>query len=76
METEGSLPHSQKPAICPYSCVISGLRREVDKTCALLGYYTAYSVNSLPTFRDNILVPPSRIKKSKKSSILKYGTYR
>ena len=33
--------------------------------CALLGYYTAYVVNSLPTFRENLSVPPSRVKKSK-----------
>ena len=25
--------------------------------CALLGYYVAYSGNSLPTFRDNLSVP-------------------
>jgi hypothetical protein len=31
--------------------VISGLSREVDETCALLGYYAASSGNSLPMFR-------------------------
>jgi len=25
---------------------------EVDEKCILLGYYAAYSSNSLPTFRD------------------------
>ena len=39
-----------------YVFAISGLRREVDETCALLGYYAAYSGNSLPTFRANISV--------------------
>jgi hypothetical protein len=28
--------------------VISGFRREVDEICVLLGYYAAYSGNSLP----------------------------
>jgi hypothetical protein len=40
--------------------VISVFRREIDENCALLGYYAASSGNSLPTFRDNISVPPSR----------------
>jgi hypothetical protein len=39
---------------------ISGFRREVDENCALLGYYAAYRDNSLPTFRD-ILVLSSRV---------------
>jgi hypothetical protein len=43
-------------------CVILGLRREVDKNCALLRHYAASSGNSLPTFRYNLLVPPSRVK--------------
>jgi len=34
--------------------------------CALLGYYAAYSGNSLLTFRDNLSVPSSWVKKSKK----------
>jgi hypothetical protein len=46
--------------------VNSGFRREVDIICALLEYYVPRSDNSLPTFRDNILVPSSRVKKSKK----------
>jgi hypothetical protein len=33
-------------------CEISGFRHEADENCALLGYYTAYSGNSLPTFRE------------------------
>jgi len=37
----------------------------------LLGYYTASSENSLPTFRDNLSVPFSRVKKSKKDFISK-----
>jgi hypothetical protein len=43
--------------------VISGFRREVGvcENCALLGYYAASSGNSLPTFRNNPLVPSSRV---------------
>ena len=33
-------------------CVISGLRRQVHETCALLGYYAASSGDLLPTLRD------------------------
>ena len=33
--------------------IISDFRRKVDEICALLGYYAAYSGNSLPTFRYN-----------------------
>ena len=42
--------------------VTSGFRREVDENCALLGCYAASSGNSLPTFRDNMSVPSSRVK--------------
>jgi len=47
--------------------VISGFRREVAKKCALLGCYAAGSGNSLPTFRDNLLVPFSVFKNRKKA---------
>jgi hypothetical protein len=33
------------------------------EVCALLGYYAAYSGNSLPTFLDNLSVSSSRVKK-------------
>jgi hypothetical protein len=36
------------------------------KICALLGYYAALSGNPLLTFPDNVSVPSSRVKKSKK----------
>jgi hypothetical protein len=45
-------------------CVISGFRRDVDEICALLGYYTALNGSSVPTFRDNLSVPYSRVKNS------------
>jgi len=34
------------------------------KICALLTFYAVYSGNSIPTFRENLSVPSSRIKKS------------
>jgi hypothetical protein len=37
--------------------------REVDKNCALLGCYAAWSGNSLPTFPDNLSFPSSVLKK-------------
>jgi hypothetical protein len=39
-----------------------------DEICALLGYYTASSGSSTPTFRHNISVPISRVKESKKKA--------
>ena len=42
-------------------CEISGFRREVAENRAFLGYYTACRGNSLPTFRDSVSVPSSRI---------------
>jgi hypothetical protein len=34
--------------------VISGFRRELNETCAFLGYYATYRGDSLPTFRSNV----------------------
>jgi hypothetical protein len=48
--------------------VISGFRRDVDEICAILGYYAAQSGSSVPTFRDSVSVPPSRVMKSKKKA--------
>jgi hypothetical protein len=49
------------------TCVISGrLHREVEETCALLGYYSTFSGNSSPTFRDNLSVKSSGVKISNK----------
>jgi hypothetical protein len=57
-----------------YDKVISRFRPDVDEICALvgyfLGYYEALSGNSVPTFRDNLTVPSSRVKKSKKVDFL------
>jgi hypothetical protein len=46
--------------------VTSGFRCNVDEIGDLLGYYAAFSVSSVPTFRDNLSVPPSRVKKAEK----------
>ena len=46
--------------------MISGFRREVQEISAFMGYYAAHSGNSLPTFRDNVSVPYSRINRPKK----------
>ena len=40
-------------------CVISGLRREVDENCALLGFYALSTGNFLPMSRGNLSVPSS-----------------
>jgi hypothetical protein len=40
------------------------------KICALLGYYAASNGNLLPKFRDNVSVPSSSVKKSKKKKNL------
>jgi hypothetical protein len=34
----------------------------IDENCALLGYYATLDDNPLPTFWDNISVPPSRVR--------------
>jgi hypothetical protein len=50
--------------------VISGFPRGVTEVFALLGFYEAYSGNSIPTFRDNLSVPSSTIKQSKKKGLI------
>jgi hypothetical protein len=42
--------------------LVSGFRRDVDEICALLGYYSASCGKCLPTFRENVSVPSSRVK--------------
>jgi hypothetical protein len=42
--------------------LISGFRRDVDEICGLLGNYTASCGDYLPTFRDNVSFPSSRVK--------------
>jgi hypothetical protein len=44
--------------------------KNIGHICALLGYYAASNGNPSPTFRDNVSVPSSRVKKSQKSADL------
>jgi hypothetical protein len=46
------------------------------KMCALLGYYAAYTGNSLPTFRENLSVLTSSVKKSKKTGNIWHAVYK
>jgi hypothetical protein len=48
--------------------VISGFRRDADKICIVLSCYAARSGNTLLTFRNQLLVPSSRVEKSKKKA--------
>jgi hypothetical protein len=41
--------------------IISGFRCKVYENSVLLGYYATSSGNSIPTFRDNLSVPSSRV---------------
>jgi hypothetical protein len=45
-----------------FKFVISSFRRQSDETCALLGHQAAYGGNSLPTSRDSLSEPSSRVK--------------
>ena len=51
-------------------CVSSGFRLDTEDICAILGYYAAYSGNSVPTFRDNLYVPSPNFKKYKNNELL------
>jgi hypothetical protein len=50
--------------------VSSGFRLDTDDICAILGYYAAYSGNSVPTFRDNLSDSFSKVKKSKNNELI------
>jgi len=54
--------------------MISDFWREVEEICTLLGCYTAYSGNSLPTFRDNLLVPSSRVENPRRQDPCNMGS--
>ena len=49
---------------------ISGFRCEVAGNCTLQGYYAPSSGNSLQTLWDNLLVPSSGFKNSKKKKLI------
>jgi hypothetical protein len=50
--------------ITQWVVLISGFCWEVSENCALLGYYTMSSADSLLTFRESLSVPSSRSKNS------------
>jgi hypothetical protein len=50
--------------ITSFSCVISGFCCGVDEIYTFLENYIVSYGNPLPTFQDNVSVPPSRVKKS------------
>jgi hypothetical protein len=70
----GSFVNLQSTDVNYLFTLISGFRHDPDEICALLGCNAASSGNPLPTFRDNVSVPSSRVKKSKKSSLLVFLT--
>jgi hypothetical protein len=39
------------------------LLRDINETCALLGYYAAFSGSYVPTFRDNLSLESSKVKR-------------
>jgi hypothetical protein len=53
--------------ICSF--MISDFHGDVDEICALLGYHAASIGNPLPTFRDNVSVPSSRVKESQEEKL-------
>jgi hypothetical protein len=56
-----TLPFIQYTMTRGSKTVLNKLNYNYSENCALLGYYVAISNNSLPTFRDNLSVPSSRI---------------
>jgi hypothetical protein len=44
----------------------------IDENCVVLGYYAASSGDSLPTFRDNLSVPSSKVKNLENSSLAEF----
>jgi len=48
-----------------YHCLNSGFARDAFEIVSFPRCYAAYSGNLLPTFRDNLSVSSSKVKKSK-----------
>jgi hypothetical protein len=71
-DTRSAIPITEEANI---TCAISGTRRDVDQSCALLSYYAAYSGSSLPTFGETHLCPETsmRNKPEERSSHLLRG---
>jgi hypothetical protein len=66
MSLADNLSGATVPINTYYFNFISGFFRNVDDTCALLGYYAASCRNCLPTFWDNVTVPSSRVKSQRR----------
>ena len=62
-ETGGSAQASKVRGVIPHNFAHYVCRNHFSiEICALLGYYAASCGNCLPTFRDNVSVPSSRVK--------------
>jgi len=61
-----------------FSLLFPRITSTIQGISALMGFYAAYSGNSVPTFPGNLSVPPSGAKESKKNDfmVLKDGTDR
>jgi hypothetical protein len=59
---DGDIPRKRFTIFCQIGSSLISITR--NQICAVLGYYAASSGNSLPTFRDNLSVLSSRVKKS------------
>jgi hypothetical protein len=64
-ESGSSGPHCELHSFSKPLVLLFPHTHALQKICALLGYYAALSGSSVPTFRDNLSVPSSRVKKSK-----------
>ena len=62
------------PTLSAELYMTSGFQSEEDENCALLVYYAASSGNFLQTFRDNLSVPSSRVKKPKENCTVCYSS--
>jgi len=62
----------QRTSYWALTCTMRDFTFPPQSRCALLGCYVASSGNSLPTFRNNLSAPSSRVKNQKRKKT--YGT--
>jgi hypothetical protein len=55
---------------CSTGSVGTGVKRKSDEICALLGFYVAYIGRLSQTFLDNLSVPYSTVKQTKKNAVV------
>jgi hypothetical protein len=67
---EGIRDRTRRSAVTSHNLTTLTKPRHI---CTVLGYYASSSGNPVPTFRNNVSVPSSRIKKSRTSRSLKMG---